>query len=334
VASVIFGGMKTFFKKYHEPAGSRKGRTIMKKDIEHFMLFVTLLAITATSPLVAQTMPAKGSMDEANAFFQAKDWANAAKAFEAITKKEPGNFQAWNQLGAALLALEKYDKAAAAYEKAVTLNSSSPIPQYNLACAYARLNDKDEAFAALNKIAPTGFFKPEQISADADLVSLHDDPRFKELLSQAQKAVKPCTASPEYRQFDFWIGEWDVQTASGQPAGKSSVQLILGDCVIFENWSGAFGMNGKSFNIYNATRRQWQQTWVNDRGTITEFVGEFKGDRMEFLTEQALPDGHKKLRRMTLFNLGPDRVRQFSEMSTDEGKTWSVEYDLLYLRKK
>lgn len=51
---------------------------------------------------------------------------------------------------------------------------------------------------------------------------------------------KPCTTRPEYRQFDFWIGEWDVQ-AGGNQAGTNSVQLILGDCVIFENWIGAAG---------------------------------------------------------------------------------------------
>ncbi len=306
----------------------------MKNYSSNFFALFVLLTVAAALPVVAQNSAQQTAMDKANAFFQAKDWANAAKAFEAITKKEPANFQAWNQLGAALFSSGKYDKAAAAYEKAVTLNSNSPITQYNLACGYARLNNKDKAFAVLNKIMSTGFFQPEQISGDADLASLQDDPRFKEILSQAQKAVRPCTASPEYRQFDFWIGEWEVQTASGQPAGKSSVQLILGDCVIFENWSGAFGMNGKSFNIYNATRRQWQQTWVNDRGIITEFAGEFKDDCMEFLAEQAGPDGNKQLRRMTLFNLGPDRVRQLGEVSADEGKTWNVQYDLLYLRKK
>jgi tetratricopeptide (TPR) repeat protein len=306
----------------------------MHNELTKFLALFMLLAIAAVLPAVAQNSSPQTSMDEANAFFQAKDWSNAAKAFEAITKKEPANFQVWNQLGTALLSLGKYDRAAAAYEKAVAINSN-PITQYNLACAYARLNDKDKAFALLNKIASTGYFQSEQINSDADLASLHNDLRFKELLSQAQKAVRPCMASPEYRQFDFWIGEWEVQVnGSGQPAGQSSVQLILGDCVIFENWSGARGMNGKSFNIYNATRRQWQQTWVNDRGTITEFVGEFKNDRMEFFTEQVGADGKKQIRRMTLFNLAPSRVRQFSEMSTDEGKTWSVQYDLLYLRKK
>ncbi|MEW6208480.1 MAG: hypothetical protein AB1631_08935 [Acidobacteriota bacterium] len=40
------------------------------------------------------------------------------------------------------------------------------------------------------------------------------------------------------------------------------------------------------------------------------------------------------MRRLTFFNLGADRVRQFSERSTDGGKTWAVGYDFTYIRKK
>jgi len=36
---------------------------------------------------------------------------------------------------------------------------------------------------------------------------------------------------------------------------------------------------------------------------------------------------------MTLFNLGPDRVRQLSEQTVDGGKTWSTQYDFIYIRK-
>ena len=229
--------------------------------------------------------------------------------------------------------LARYGEAAKAYEQAAAINSSSPIPKYNLACAYARMNEKDKAFALLDQLALTGFFRPEQLNADEDLASLREDKRFSDVLDAARKSSQPCAASPEFRQFDFWIGEWDVQS-NGQPAGKSSVQLILGECVIFENWTGIMGMNGKSFNIYDATRNKWRQTWVDDRGGITEFTGEHKDNKMEYLAEKIGADGGKTLRRMTLFNLGPDRVRQFGEQSVDSGKTWNTQYDFIYIRKK
>lgn len=31
---------------------------------------------------------------------------------------------------------------------------------------------------------------------------------------------------------------------------------------------------------------------------------------------------------------GPDRVRQLSEQTPDDGKTWLVNFDLIYLRRK
>jgi len=40
------------------------------------------------------------------------------------------------------------------------------------------------------------------------------------------------------------------------------------------------------------------------------------------------------VRRLTFFDLGPDRVRQYSEISKDGEKTWTTEYDLDYRRKK
>jgi hypothetical protein len=44
--------------------------------------------------------------------------------------------------------------------------------------------------------------------------------------SSPQPPVQPCAAKPEYRQFDFRVGEWDVQV-NGQHAGTNIVQLIL-----------------------------------------------------------------------------------------------------------
>lgn len=282
-----------------------------------------------------QNNPNQALLDEANKYFQAKDWANAAQAYESMTKKEPSNFQAWSRLGSVYHASGKYDQAAVALEKALSINANGPLVQYNLACAYARLNNKDKALEVLNKLAPSGVFQPEQISADADLAILQNDPRFKDVLAQAQKASRPCTAAPEFRQFDFWIGEWDVvSNASGQPAGKSSVQLILGECIIFENWSGALGVNGKSFNIYNATEKKWRQTWVDDRGTFTEYAGEYRDDRLEYYAASVGRNNQPQKLRMTFIKLGADRVRQLGEISSDDGKTWSTQYDLIYNRRK
>src|SRR6476469_7722246 len=91
---------------------------------------------------------------------------------------------------------------------------------------------------------------------------------------QAQLPQKtPCTTEPVYRQFDFWIGQWDVYGKGGKKAGESKVDLILDSCIILENWTSAAGnYSGKSFNTYNAATHQWQQTWVDNVGGTTEYL--------------------------------------------------------------
>jgi hypothetical protein len=56
---------------------------------------------------------------------------------------------------------------------------------------------------------------------------------------------------------------------------------------------------------------------------------------MDYFTDELpQPNGTKLKRHLQFFPLGPDKVRQFSQGSTDGGKTWSVEYDFTYIRKK
>jgi hypothetical protein len=154
----------------------------------------------------------------------------------------------------------------------------------------------------------------------------------------AQQA-RVCANAPEYRQLDFWVGEWEVRNSAGQPAAgqavaSSSVQRIIDSCVVYENYSEGEEFLGKSFNFYDAHLRKWRQTWVDNTGRVSEFLGEYREGAMRFEGESHLPDGRRVLRHMTIFDLAPGRVRQLSEASTDGGKTWRVTYDYTYLRKK
>ena len=149
--------------------------------------------------------------------------------------------------------------------------------------------------------------------------------------ASSSKPTKPCSMT-EHRQFDFWLGDWDV-TVAGKPAGTNSIQLILGDCVLLENWTGAKGGNGKSFNLFNTARGKWQQTWVDNSGNLLELYGEFKNGVMQ-LTGETVTGGKKSLQRITWHPLDKDKVRQHWEQSQDDGKTWSTAFDGLYTRKK
>ena len=159
------------------------------------------------------------------------------------------------------------------------------------------------------------------------------------LYMEAQKT--PCTTDPVYRQFDFWIGEWDVYAKNGKKAGDSKIDLILDSCIILENWKSANVSQGvyyagKSFNTYNSTSKQWQQTWVDNVGGSTEFLeGHFENNRMIFQTKPfQFSKDTVAVRRLTFYNLDVNKVRQHGEISKNGGRTWSTEYDLEYRRKK
>lgn len=143
----------------------------------------------------------------------------------------------------------------------------------------------------------------------------------------------PCAQQPSFREFDFWVGEWDV-SANGQKVAESSIQKIIGSCVVYENYLQPDGYLGKSFNFYDSVLKKWRQTWVDSSGNVSEFSGSLKNGAMHYEGESHRQNGQKILRKMIVTPLGADKVRQSSEFSTDEGRTWAVMYDLIYLRKK
>lgn len=159
-------------------------------------------------------------------------------------------------------------------------------------------------------------------------------------LSSFVLAQKPCSR-PEYRQFDFWIGEWEAFGINGQKAGDSKISLMLDSCTIFEEWTSAnvqrgLRFAGKSFNMYNAAKKSWQQYFVANTGTITEYSdGHYEDNKMIVQTDnRKINDSTWLIQKMTFYNLGPDKVRQHGENSNDGGKTWVTSFDLEYRRKK
>lgn len=71
-----------------------------------------------------------------------------------------------------------------------------------------------------------------------------------------------CTAAP-YRAFDFWLGEWEVIEADGEPAGRNEVTREQGGCLLVERWHGIQGGTGMSMNFYDPEVERWRQVWVS-----------------------------------------------------------------------
>lgn len=271
------------------------------------------------------------SPDTAKAAFQAHNWDKAAVEYGKITKADPTNGEAWYQLGMSLYSMDKFQEAAGAFQHAAELKFHPVFSTYNSAAALARAGQSDDALAWLEKLPGMGYRNVQQVEQDQDFTVLKESRRFQGVLMALKKNAAPCQDAELNREFDFWVGEWDVQTAQGQHAGSSSVQKILGGCVILENWAG-LGSQGKSFNAYNQALKKWQQYWVDDSGITTLYTGEVVGNQMRYLADAGSQNG-QQARRMTFTKLDDGRVRQLGETSSDGGKTWTVAYDLFYVRK-
>ena len=101
--------------------------------------------------------------------------------------------------------------------------------------------------------------------------------------------------------------------------------MILGECVIMENWQPIFGAAGKSFNIYNVTKKKWRQTYVDASGSLLEFY-----DGKMLFKMKVGSDGI--MNKLPFFKISDIEVRQLGEMSKDNGASWQVEYDLTYIK--
>lgn len=301
---------------------------------------LVLILGTHSTAVAEQQQPASAVSQvarDAAAAYDRKDWAKSAKLYAQIVQTAP-NPRAWYRLGVSLNKVGENDKAIEAFEKGRALGLAPQIAEYGIAVVFASKKDKDKAFEHLEKAAQNGLGQPDQLSADPDLADLKSDPRFAKILEEATRNQKPCASTPENRQFDFWLGEWRVVTTQGEtPAGDSKIELILGDCVVQENWTsgGNVGYSGKSYNIYNTALKRWEQYWVDNVGGNIFFYGGLKDGIMDYWTDELpQPDGKKLKRHLQFIKLGPDTVRQFSRGSNDDGKTWFVEYDFTYNRKK
>lgn len=146
--------------------------------------------------------------------------------------------------------------------------------------------------------------------------------------------ASPCSA-PEHRAFDFWVGEWDVFTPDGRQAGQNVITRTMGGCVLHESYDGGQGYHGESFNVYDASRGLWHQTWVDNGGLLLVIEGGVRDGAMVMEGSTVAGEGVRMLQRISWTPLSEDgsRVRQFWQQSSDGGESWTTVFDGEYRRR-
>lgn len=270
---------------------------------------------------------AANSLQQANAALAAGELERAADSFAAITREDASNGAAWLGLGQTFHRQEKFIDAIDALEEAEALEFSPPRTCYSLARAAARLGRINLALTWLDRAVDAGFPAVQLLKNESDLDSLREDPRFTVLVERVERVAFPCRFEPEYRLFDFWVGDWEVTTPDGRVAGSNSIQKAADGCMLLENWTSASGGTGKSINFFDPATKKWVQTWIDSGGGVISAAGGLENGAMRLIGTHILKSGERRPFRMTFSPLPNGHVRQFLEESTDEGKSWSVWFD-------
>lgn len=274
--------------------------------------------------------------EEAAAAYKAKDWAKAQALYAKLTVEKPDQSLAWYRLGESYRHQRQFREALTAFGKARQLGFQPVYTLSRIALVQAEMGSTEKAVALLEQLAEQQAPSTMVFDSAPGFASLGGNPRFEAVKRKLEINSNPCKFAdvvPEARQFDFWVGEWDVYNVQGIQSGVNKIERILGDCVILENWTDRFGSQGKSFNKYNREKKRWEQYWVDEQGSTTHFWGKLEGKNMVFHAEAPQPDGKMGERKLVFYNLGPEKLRQVSQITTDGGTTWSTEYDLTYVRR-
>ena len=148
----------------------------------------------------------------------------------------------------------------------------------------------------------------------------------------AQQPQPLGCATPLDRQFDFWVGRWEVRDTAGSVLGHNTIEVVEDGCVLQENWRGARGSTGRSLNFVD--RGEWHQVWVaNNSNSALRLTGGLRDGAMVMRGTTIDAQGATVHNRITWTPLPHGEVRQLWETSPD-GATWRAVFDGRYVKLK
>lgn len=152
----------------------------------------------------------------------------------------------------------------------------------------------------------------------------------------SQTGNSPCACcSDDYRQFDFWIGDWVVYS-NAEMVGFNKITKIESDCILRENWKSVVSSHtGSSYNFYDRNDKKWKHVWIGSDGISLEVKGVFKDRKMSMSGDEYHDDkGNRIINKITWYANPDGTVRQVWEQSKDGGQAYVVQFDGLYRKRK
>jgi hypothetical protein len=190
--------------------------------------------------------------------------------------------------------------------------------------------------ATLLALAPVPHHPDVAGAADKEGAGLIRPAQHRQTLTGPSQEVGTAWAAGEHRQFDFWVGEWNVNLRILQDdnswkdsrSARAKIYLILDGRAIFELWDETTpddGIRGYSLRFFDPAKKKWQLflNWPgrNRSGTST-LNGSFRHGRGEFFSARTGAADGETISRYTFSDISPNRLRWDDGFSTDGGRTW------------
>jgi tetratricopeptide (TPR) repeat protein len=182
------------------------------------LLMLVLALISAPTQGLAQetrTDDFQTLLQKAQEKTRNKEPAEAAKLWAQVVENNPTEGRFWDQLARAYYDSKEYRKSIAAYEKVLELRFGYPFTAvYNIACDYAMMGEKEQAFKWLEKALDMGFRDLNLVRTDSDFDSIRTDPRFRKLA--ALEEVSKMSREEGWR-YDLWLLARELQRIHYDP---------------------------------------------------------------------------------------------------------------------
>ncbi|ALN80970.1 hypothetical protein [Lysobacter antibioticus] len=165
----------------------------------------------------------------------------------------------------------------------------------------------------------------------------------------AEEAAKADAGrSGAERDFDFFLGSWDVkhrrlkQRLAGNNDweefdGSTRCQSLLGGIANFNDsvsYRAGGVYRGMGLRAFDAKTQTWADWWLDGRNPVkidTPGIGRFEGRVGTFFSED-LHDGKPVRVRGVFTHLGDSRMQWEQAFSPDGGATWETNWVMRYMR--
>jgi predicted enzyme related to lactoylglutathione lyase len=153
---------------------------------------------------------------------------------------------------------------------------------------------------------------------------------------QAQTTNEGCNCCTEnHKQFDFWLGDWEVFNSNGDKVGENKIISMQEGCVLQENWV-SLGQTGTSYNFFDKRDSTWNQIYIDNVGTILNLKGRSQNLKMILESDvvKSLKTGVNYFNRITWEKDSLGNVHQKWDIVDDKDNILQVAFDGIYKRKQ